>query len=252
MRGPATSAIMRFGTGYGEMAQYGISNEYHTKIAYSSKDALVKVLEEVGLHPDNNLYEFELSNFIKYIQFMERFGNFPLMLNSKGVESYQKLANAEEVDTHYQTLARPHLSKFRIGDICMVKTSSMRQTEDMVGSLYNIDFYVRGEEVLNLLNSDFIEFKADTAPSLLAVSIRDGLQNFYVFSDEMTFVEGFAPANIYRKLSDTQALSISLSIVEALFSKVFAHTEMPSGLPAGSKGSGKLNEEIEDLQDLNE
>lgn len=244
MRGPATSSIMKLGTGFGEMAEYGISNEYHSKIAYSYRDALVKLLEDIGLHPDNKLMVFEVDNFCQYVRSMSQHPNFPLSISDQGLKALTE-GTPESRSTDVSPYLKPTLSTLRIGDVVKIKPSIMRSSEDLTGTLLHINYYTRGEEVLKLLNSDVIEFRADLRPSLLAISLRDGLREFYMTQDEITLVEGHIPADIRYELSGVQALNIGISVVEALYDKIFNEK-----LIDDSNKSKKFGPEVPDAEDV--
>lgn len=256
LKGPAVSAVMRFGTGYGEMAEFGLSNEFFSKVAYSEKDALIKVLEEVGLHPETLLYEFELRGFLEYIKHLQKEANFPLELNAYG----ERILRGGEYEALFdaQSIMRPKLSGFMIMDVISVKNDILRTANNMAGTVFHVSFYVRDENVLAMLNSDYVEFKSETSPTVLALSVRDGLQNFYIYQDEITLIEGHTPANIRYSISDAQALSVSVAIVESLFFKIFgadAIADSPDAKPA-DLGSGikdsKLEAEADDLSNIDD
>lgn len=249
MRGPATSAIMKLGTGYGEMAEYNISNEYHSKIAYSVRDALVKILEDAGLHPDNFLMTFEAENFCQYVRSMSVHPNFPLILTDLG-RSITKDGFDVNDSSSTAPYLRPQLSEHKIGDVITIKSSIMRSSEDRTGTLYHLNYYTRGEEILKLLNSDIIEFRADLKPSLLAISLRDGLREFYMTQDEVTLVEGYIPADVRYELNGVQAMSVAVSVVEVLYDKIFNEKLVDDGGPSGD-GLNKKKVDSDEEEDEN-
>lgn len=221
LKGSNTSAMMKLGTGYGELAEYGILNVYHDKIAYSEKNALAQVLEEIGLHPDVFLMNYEVENFVAYVQNLSRFGNFPLRLTSVGIELLGD-ANIELSENSTSPFMRPQSSEFKIGDVVRVKSSALRSSQEMAGAVYHVSFYTRGADVLNLLNADIIEYRSGTKPMLMALSPRDGLREFYTHQDELTMVEGSIAADVRYDLSGGQALNVCISVAEALYEKIFS------------------------------
>lgn len=224
LRGYNTNALMKIGTGFGELAEYGLSNESLAGVAYSVKSGFEKILAEIGMHPESIVQQFEVPHVLEYVYSMSRHHNFPFRLTAQGVKE-RSAGTANDVKLsrlNVSAFGSPDNSKFKIQDLFELKPTFMRTSSDMAGTVFHYNLYLRDEKAAKLLNSDIIEYNSSAEPVLMAMSPRDGLREFYTTQEEFVIVQGDFDADVRRSVSGGQALSVVVGIAEAVFEKVFS------------------------------
>lgn len=224
--GPVVTALTNLAIGGNELSRYGIYGQMVSKVAYTMEGALNGVLEELGLHGDQRLSDYEVHAILMYVRSMSKYVGFPLRLTSMGSAfytdglfakyTYSAKSESSLGSTEGTLSLSRKITSIRLKDIVKLSDTIINRLDDGTGEIVTLNFYIRSEEAGKLLNSDLVIFKSKEAPKLTKVIPGSGMSPFYVENNSLLFIEGSVSADIRRPLNDIQAKNIITESAHAI------------------------------------
>lgn len=228
--GSTLAAMFQYAISGNELVRYGLYGLPVSKTAYTDDGILNSILEEAGLHGDQRLADYEVHSILAYVRTMSKYNGFPLQLTKVGKEffdsglylqsGYKEFKEGVSTSTDNVMFLSRKITSLKLKDLVTYSNSVTNKMGDGLNPIVAINFYMRPEESLSLLNSDIVIYKSHHPPKLTKVTPGSGSSPFYIENNSIMFVEGEISIEPKRLISELQARNTIVDAAKAILSVI--------------------------------
>jgi hypothetical protein len=228
--GSTIAAMFQYAISGNELVRYGLYGIPVSKTAYTDDGILNAILEEAGLHGDQRLADYEIHSILSYVRALSKYNGFPLQLTKVGKEffdsglytqsGYRESVDDISVRTDNVMFLSRKITSLRLKDLVTYSDSVVNKMGDGLNPIVAINFYMRPEESMALINSDIVIYKSKYPPKLTKVTPGSGTSPFYIENNTLMFVEGEVSVEPKRLISELQARNVIVDAARAILSKI--------------------------------
>lgn len=161
---------------------------------------------------------------------LSKYNGFPLQLTKVGKEffdsglytqsGYRESVDDISVRTDNVMFLSRKITSLRLKDLVTYSDSVVNKMGDGLNPIVAINFYMRPEESMALINSDIVIYKSKYPPKLTKVTPGSGTSPFYIENNTLMFVEGEVSVEPKRLISELQARNVIVDAARAILSKI--------------------------------